>query len=250
MIRRPQSRHTGARSVDLDGAARLMEKRAIIAALLMAGLLILYQTLFFHPSDTPPPPSKSEAPVSGIPAPPSSPLPVPPSTASAAPVPVPLAAVPLKMAPVLGPLFKAQVSSHGGDLAAWDLEFRGTKPMIVANLLGPRGVTVERAGQPPRVVDFTIAPDSVDLAAAGRGEITLVGEDGFGLRITQILSFRADDYSLDRRIRVENRSRTPQEATIVISWTAPVTWPKDVHERFQGQHPRSEERRVGKEGRC
>ena len=215
-----------------------MEKRAIIAALLMAGLLILYQTLFIHPTETPPVPPKADAPATGKAPAPSVPVPPAPSTAAAAPVPVPLPAVPLKTAPILGPLFKAQVTSHGGDLAAWELEFRGNKPMIVENLLGPRGLTVERAGQPPRVVDFTITPESLDLTGGpGRGEITLVGEDGFGLRITQILSFRGDDYSLDRRIRVENRGRTAQEATIVISWTAPVTWPKDVHERFQGQHP-------------
>jgi len=215
-----------------------MEKRAIIAALLMAGLLILYQTLFIHPPETPPVPPKADAPGTGKAPAPSMPAPPAPSTAAAPPVGVPLPAVPLKTAPILGALFKAQVTSQGGDLAAWELEFRGTKPMIVPNLLGPRGVTVERAGQPPRVVDFTITPESLDLTGGpGRGEITLVGEDGFGLRITQILSFRADDYSLDRRIRVENRGRTAQEATIVISLTAPVTWPKDVHERFQGQHP-------------
>jgi len=215
-----------------------MEKRAIIAALLMAGLLILYQMLFIHQPETPPAPPKAEVPATGKGAAPSLPAPPAPSTAAAAPVPVFLPTVPLKTAPVLGPLFKAQVTSHGGDLAAWELEFRGTKPMIVPELLGPLGVTVERAGQPPRVVDFMITPESLDLTGGpGRGEITLVGEDGFGLRITQILSFRADDYSLDRRIRVENRGRTAQEATIAILWTAPVAWPKDVHERFQGQHP-------------
>src|SRR5215467_12755934 len=204
-----------------------MEKRAIIAALLMAGLLILYQMLFIHQPETPPAPPKAEVPATGKGAAPSLPAPPAPSTAAAAPVPVFLPTVPLKTALVLGPLFKAQVTSHGGDLAAWELEFRGTKPMIVPELLGLLGVTVERAGQPPRVVDFMITPESLDLTGGpGRGEITLVGEDGFGLRITQILSFRADDYSLDRRIRVENRGRT-----------APVAWPKDVHERFQGQHP-------------
>ena len=215
-----------------------MEKRAIIAALLMAGLLILYQMLFIHQPEAPSAPPKAEVPGMGKGAAPSLPAPPAPSTAAAAPVPVPPPTVPLKTAPILGPLFKAQVTSRGGDLAAWELEFRGAKPMIVPELLGPLGVTVERAGQPPRVVDFMITPESLDLMGGpGRGEMTLVGEDGFGLRITQILSFRADDYSLDRRIRVENRGRTAQEATIVILWTAPVTWPKDVHERFQGQHP-------------
>src|SRR5262249_42789635 len=56
MIRRPQSRHTGARSVDLDGAARLMEKRAIIAALLVAALHLPVPAVFLPPAETPPRP--------------------------------------------------------------------------------------------------------------------------------------------------------------------------------------------------
>lgn len=214
-----------------------MEKRAIVAALLMAGLLILYQSFFVHTPDTPPPPQKAEAPTAKAPAP-SSPAPAAPVQPPAAPVPVPVVAVTAKTAQVTAPLYKAQVTSRGGELSAWELDYRGIKPMIVPGLLGPLGITVERAGQPPRVVDFTLTPESLDLSkASGRGEITLVGEDGFGLRITQTLRFRADDYDVERLIRVENRGRAAQEATIVAVWSAPVTWPKDVTEKFQGQHP-------------
>jgi YidC/Oxa1 family membrane protein insertase len=216
-----------------------MEKRAIVAALLMAGLLILYQTLFFQSSETPPARPKAEAPAGKPAAPPAGgqdpqPAPLAPPLAAAMPAPV----VPSKTAQVTGPLYRAQVSSRGGDLSAWDLDFRGIKPMIVPNLLGPRGITVERAGQPPRVVDFTIAPDSLDLGrGSGASELTLTGEDGFGLRITETLRFRANEYDVERVFRVENRGGSPQEATIVIMWQAPVTWPKDVTEKFQGQHP-------------
>jgi YidC/Oxa1 family membrane protein insertase len=235
MIRRPTYRHAQERGVNLDGAAGLMEKRAIVAALLMAGLLILYQTLFVHSPETPPPTPKAETPATKPAVPPASGL-TGPSPAAAAPVPI--ADVPLKTAQVTGPLYKAQVSSHGGDFSAWDLDYRGIKPLIVPGLLGPRGITVERAGQPPRVVDFTVTPDSLDLSRMdGRGELTLVGEDGFGLRITETLRFRANDYDVERVISVENRGRTVQEATIVIMWSAPLTWPKDITEKFQGQHP-------------
>jgi len=222
-----------------------MEKRAIVAALLMAGLLILYQTLFVHAPEAPPPAPKAEAPAAGPSASPA-PGPASPSPAAAAPVPVPVVALPLKTAQVTGPLYKAQVSSHGGDLSAWELDYRGTKPMIVPGLLGPRGITVERAGQPPRVVDFTIVPDSLDLSKMnGRGDITLVGEDGFGLRITETLRFKGSDYDVERVISVENRSRSVQEATIAIMWAAPLTWPKDVTQKFQGQHPIRVVRSVG-----
>lgn len=214
-----------------------MEKRAIIAALLMAGLLILYQTFFIQTPEAPAPPPKAEQPAAKPAASPA-PAPAPPQAAAAAPTPVSVAAVPLRTARVGGPLYEAQVSSRGGDFSAWQLNYRGLKPMIVPGLLGPRGITVERAGQPPRVVEFTLSPESLDLGrAAERGEITLVGEDGFGLRITETVRFRADGYDVERALRVENRGRAAQAAEIVIAWSAPLTWPKDVTEKFQGQHP-------------
>src|SRR4030095_16639043 len=150
-IRHPVFRHVQERGVNLDGAAALMERRAIVAALLMAGLLILYQSFFAHTPEAPPPAPK-EAPAAK-PSIPSASGPVTPSPAPAAPVAVPVAAVPLKRVQVTAPLYKAQGSNHRGDLAAWDLDYRGIKPMIVPGLLGPRGITVERAGQPPLVVD-------------------------------------------------------------------------------------------------
>jgi len=213
-----------------------MEKRAIIAALLMAVLLIAYQTFFMQSPQVPPPP-KAAAPG---PKPADSPAPVAavPPAAAAVPAPVPVAAVPLRTARVEGPLYKAQVSSRGGDLSAWELDYRGFKPMIVPGELGPRGITVERPGEPPRIVDFSLSTESLDLGrAAARGEITLVGDDGFGLRITETLRFRADGYDVERALRVENRGRVTQAASIVIGWTAPLTWPKTVTEKFQGQHP-------------
>ena len=238
MIRPRGSRHAQERGVNLDGVAGLMEKRAIVAALLMAGLLILYQTFFVHSPEVPPPPAqKAEAPASKSPAP-SAPSPTAPAQAAAAPAPVPVPAVPLKTVQVTGPLYKAQVSSHGGDLSGWELDYRGVKPMIVPGLLGPHGITVERAGQPPQVVDFTVTAEALDVSKMmGRGEVTLVGEDGFGLRITETLRFRANDYDVERTLRIENRGRTAQEATVVIMWGAPVAWPKDVTQKFQGQHP-------------
>src|SRR3990170_602469 len=74
-----------------------MEKRAIIAALLMAGLLIAYQTFFMQSPETPLAP-KAEAPG---PKPGASPVPAP--VAVAVPSPVPVAAVPLRTARVDGP---------------------------------------------------------------------------------------------------------------------------------------------------
>jgi YidC/Oxa1 family membrane protein insertase len=212
-----------------------MEKRAIIAALLMAGLLIVYQTLFVQSPEAPtPPPQKTEAP-----APKAAEGPVPsPGAPAAVAAPLPVPAVPERTARVTAPLYRGAVASRGGDLSAWELLYRGDKPMIVPGQLGPRGLVVERPGQPARVVDFTLSPEALELGPASpSGELTLVGEDGFGLRITQTLRFRSDGYDIDREIRVENRNRAPQTAEIVLGWATPLSWPKDITEKFQGQHP-------------
>ena len=139
-----------------------MEKRAIIAALLMAGLLIAYQTFFMQAPEVPVPP-KAAAP-GPKPTAPTAPVPASSPAAAAVPSPVPVAAVPVRTARVDGPLYKAQVSSRGGDLSAWELNYRGLKPMIVPGHMGPRGITIERAGQPPHVVDFSLSPESLDLS--------------------------------------------------------------------------------------
>src|SRR3982074_1505716 len=144
-----------------------MEKRAIIAALLMAGPLICSQEPLLPRPGTPPPPpaQKTEPPAPATkgtshPPPPASPS--APPAAQAAPV------VPERSARIIGRLYRAAVTSHGGGLVAWDLIYRGEKPMIIPGRLGPREVTVERAGQPPRVVDFSLSPDSLELRRAAR----------------------------------------------------------------------------------
>src|SRR6266852_9868935 len=147
-----------------------MEKRAIIAALLMAGLLIVYQTLFVQAPESPSPPAKkSETPA---PAPKGTPQPPPPARPSAPPAAQAAPLVPERSARITGPLYRAAMTSHGGDLSGWDLVYRGEKPMIIPGRLGPRGVTLERAGQPPRVVDFSLPPDSLELGRATTGEMT------------------------------------------------------------------------------
>jgi YidC/Oxa1 family membrane protein insertase len=67
--------------------------------------------------------------------------------------------------------------------------------------------------------------------------LTLSGEDGFGLHVTESLRFRADSYVVEQAIRVENRHSVAQSAEILLPWTAPVAWPKEEVQKFQGQHP-------------
>ena len=230
-----------------------MEKRVVLAAMLMAGLLMLYQTFFLSPpteapqatkTETPGKPATSQpAPVPGaapIGAAPRAPAPTAASPAGAA-APAPAApvvpVVPEHVASVEGPLYRAKVISRGGDLQEWELVYRGQKPLVIPGLLGPAGLTVERAGAPAQLVGFTLAADRVVVTPEKPdGELRLSGEDGFGLRINQTLRFRSDNYTVERVIRVENRNPAAQTADLLLAWRAPVEWPKDRLEQFQGQH--------------
>ncbi|HET6366817.1 MAG TPA: membrane protein insertase YidC, partial [Pseudomonadales bacterium] len=226
-----------------------MEKRVVLAAMLMAGLLMLYQTLFLSPPAETPQPQKTETqaktpaasapPTPGAAQAPASPGSTSPgATVPAASAATPAPAVPEHTAAVESPLYRAKVISRGGDLQEWELIYRGQKPLVMPGLLGPTGLTVERPGAPAQIVDFTLSADRlVPTPEKPDGELRLAGEAGSGLRISQTLRFRADNYTVERVIRVENRSATAQSADLSLAWRTPVEWPKDRTEQFQGQHP-------------
>ena len=218
-----------------------MEKRAILAALLMAGLLMLYQILFVKPAPegpAPPPPQKEVA------APSAPPKPATPSVAVAVP-PKEAPPVPERKTTVETPLYRAVLSSQGGRFETWDLNYRGLKPMINGGL-GPLGLTVSRSGGPTQRIAFEISPDKLMLAQeAGPGEVKMVGEDGFGLRVIETMRFHADSYVVEHEIRVENHHNVPQTAEIGLTWVAPAEWPKGQDPKFQGQHPTRAVKLVG-----
>jgi len=211
-----------------------MEKRAIIAALLMAGLLIAYQSFFMQPVESPPPP-KAEAPgAKPVVAPAPAPTPVA-APATAAPVATP--SVPDRSAMVETPLYRAAISSRGGVITVWDVHFHGNRPMVLDGILGPSGIRVVAAGRSEQPIQFRLSADSLKLGAQTPvGELALTGEDGFGLQITSTLRFRADSYVIDQHLKVENRHTIQQGADISMMWAGPVDWPKD-HEGFQGPRP-------------
>jgi YidC/Oxa1 family membrane protein insertase len=210
-----------------------MEKRAILAAVLMAGLLMVYQFLFVKapPPHSAAPSAPAQQAQEATPAPPPE-APPPPVTPKAAPQ------VPEQRAIVQTPLYTAVVSSEGGRIEAWDLTYRGLKPMVVSGEIGPLGLAVSRDGSTPRTVPFMLSPDALTLSeGVRRGELKLVGEDGFGLHVTDIMRFDAEGYTVDHVIRVENRHSVPQTARIGLTWVASVDWPKGRAQQFQGQHP-------------
>lgn len=206
-----------------------MEKRAILAAVLMAGLLILYQALFAPVS---PPPV--QPPVESKPAPPRLPSP---------PLPLPRkverpALVPQRTVSVEGPLFRATVGSDGGKLHGWTLRYRGDKPMVVPGFLGPGGLVLERPGAGPESVAFNVKEGRLVLGPdRPRGEVLLTGQDAFGLGVNETLRFQARDFHVEVAVRIENRQAAPQAVELLLPWSTPQKWPDDQKEGFQGQRP-------------
>jgi YidC/Oxa1 family membrane protein insertase len=208
----------------------------------MAALLLVYQTFFSPAPDAPSPKPPAATPAGEAPSP--APAPAPSAQAAggvpaAGPPPArPAAAIPERLVVVETPLYRASVSSVGGALRQWQLRYRGDKPMVIPGLLGPRGLRVDRAGAPSQVVEFAASGETLSLGRERpQGEVKLRGEDGFGLRLEETLRFHADGYTVEVDLRVENRHSVAQGAEIVIGWDAPVEWPKDKAEQFQGQHP-------------
>src|SRR5262249_37786317 len=90
----------------------------------------------------------------------------------------------------------------------------------------------------PQRVAFALSPDSLTVnKGSGPSEMKLVGEDGFGLRVTETLRFDPDSYVVQIEFAVENRNSVAQSAELDLSWITPVEWPKDQEQKFQGQHP-------------
>src|SRR4030095_1663343 len=127
-----------------------------------------------------PPPAPGAAPTS-------------PGAAAAAPAPVAAPAIPERATEIRAPLYHATVSSRGGQLREWDLNYRGQKPLVIPGLLEPTGLIVERAGSPAQVLHFQLSTDRLDVSKdQPHADLILSGDDGFGLRISETRRFPPD----------------------------------------------------------
>jgi len=212
-----------------------MEKRAILAAVLMAGLLIVYQALFFPSSQEPPAPQAPKTPAE---APREAPKEASPTPPPAAPAPAPRAERPRptqRTVTVEAPLYHAVVSSEGGKLLEWTLKYRGSKPMVAVGEFGPAGLLVGADQRPPEVVPMEPSADTVTVdPGRGAAELVLRGDEE-GLRVTGTYGFVANDFTIDARIRVDNPTSTARTATIALPWIANPP-AKNATEKFLGQH--------------
>src|SRR5437588_660810 len=182
-----------------------MENRAVLAAVLMAALLILYQVLFVSSPAPPPPASAPE----GV----AKPVPTPGKTApppAVLPPARPLPRLAERTVAVDTPLYHAIVGSEGGRLLGWTLHYRGEKVLAERGQMGLSGLILERPGVGGAPVEFTITGGPVTLdGKAGEDTLVMTGEDAYGVRVRQTATFRADQYAVDLAVRLENGRRVP-----------------------------------------
>ena len=209
-----------------------MENRAVLAAVLMAALLILYQ-VFFIPATAPPPPARAPEGVS-------KPVPLQEKTATPPAAFLPAAKVlprlPERTVSIDTPLYHAIVGSEGGRLLGWTLHYRGEKVLAERGQMGLGGLILERPGVGGQPVEFSITGGPVVLdGKAGEGTLVMTGEDAYGVRVRETATFRADQYAVDLSLRLENGRRVSQTLTVALPWIAPVKpgtdgaqWPSEL----------------------
>lgn len=214
-----------------------MEKRAILAAVLMAALLILYQTLFLPPPPEPPP---AEKPVAEAPraAPPSreAPAPLPPTPPPPRPRAPEARRPPQRTATIEAPLYRATVSSEGGKLLEWTLRYRGDKPMVVLGEQGPLGLVIGQAPGAVEPVAMHLSADALTLGPERPGGELVLSGTADGLPVRQTLRFHADTFTIDALIRVENPSAAPRTASVALPWVF-RQHDKPAEQKFAGQRP-------------
>ena len=212
-----------------------MEKRAILAAVLMAAVFIVYQMFFFP--EPPSPPAKPQPAQTASPPPtaPATPAPAAPLASSSAPArATQTARPPQSLVKVESPLYRAVVSSEGGKLQELVLR-RGEKPMVIIGDLGPAGLQLAPdENGPGEVVPMSFDKDALVMTDKA-AELVLTG-DANGLRIRQTLRFQPDGYAIDALVRVENPGAAPRTVTLSVPWLTRQTW-RATTEKFQGQHP-------------
>lgn len=229
-----------------------MEKRTLLAIVLMAAFLVLYQYLLLPPEPLPVAPTVEEtaedaAPeVAGRPAPGTAPPrtwappPIPstvlPGRAAPAP-PRPVVRPPQRLVTIESPLYHAVVSSEGGKIQELTLHYRGEKPMVQTGELGPLGLLVAtEPGRPAAPVPMQVLVHGLMLGRERpRGDVVLLGEEG-GIRIRQTLQFHADNYAIDLRISLENLTDRTQTVSLSLPWISRQAW-RESKEAFAGQHP-------------
>lgn len=219
-----------------------MEQRAFVAVVLMAAVLILYQAFLVPSPDVAPPVERPAEQAAREPVPPPAAVPAPPPPA--APLPTPGSSAsrvdrpPQRISTVTTPLYKAAVSSEGGKLQEFVLDYRGEKPLVSVGEFGPTGLAVSTEGKAPEVLPMIPSAGSIRVGPDERRQQLSLAGGIDGLKVQETLTFRADSYTIDTSIRIDNAGSTPRTVTVALPWSTRQDWRDDaMMARFQGQHP-------------
>jgi YidC/Oxa1 family membrane protein insertase len=215
------------------------EQRVFLAIVLM-GLVWVVYTSYFMPHEVPPGGNTSAT------APPQSSKPTPSPAPASPPVTTPVLPAPAqgtqdrppqRLARVTAPLYEAAVSSEGGKLQEHTLKYRGDKPLVIIGELGPSGLVLAPSGNTSaQVVPMDLPPTALTLnRERPTGDVPMSGAFS-GLRVRQTMTFRADNFTVDVRVRLENPSKEAQTITVAMPWSTRQDW-RQTKERFHGQHP-------------
>jgi YidC/Oxa1 family membrane protein insertase len=216
------------------------EQRVFLAIVLMGAVWILYPYFLGQQA----PPSRNASTTTQAPATPEPERPTAPAAPAPAPAPLapsPAAAAenrpPQRLARVSSALYDATISSEGGKLQGWTLRYRGDKPMIIVGDLGSLGVVIGSAGGGQgEIVPFQVSSDTLSLGPdRPSGELRLTGAHR-GLRVEQTLGFRADAYTIEARLQIQNTTNATQNVVVSMPWMTRQAW-HEAHEKFGGQHP-------------
>jgi YidC/Oxa1 family membrane protein insertase len=95
---------------------------------------------------------------------------------------------------------------------------------------------VRSAGSPGEIVAMQPSTEAIRLSPEQPTQDLVLTGNQDGLRVRETLTFRADTYAIDTRVRVENTTTAPQAVTVLLPWSTRQSW-RESKEKFQGQHP-------------
>ncbi len=180
-----------------------MEKRAVLAAVLMALVFFAGQYFLFPSTPEAPSPTRPDAEQAGK---------EPAQPAPAKPQPAARPETPRKDEPKQVPT-----------AAPATPRAQGARPPP-----GPSGHT-EPVPMELSTTDLRLGPQQPT------GELVLTGEVG-GLRVRKTLTFHADTYTIDTTLRLENAGGVARQAALAFPWTTLQEW-EGKTAKFLGQHP-------------
>jgi YidC/Oxa1 family membrane protein insertase len=207
----------------------MLEKRALLAIALSVGVLLAWQMWFAPPSPKPSGPPGAATPVPG--AGPATPAPETESSGAAPPEATssggwtirPGVAVATEVAATVEtPLYRIEFGPDG-TARSWTLEYRGAKPLVVGDGLGPLAVGLVRPSG-PGVEIVSLKPERSSVATGVGGNpvaLEFAGQTADGIRVRKRLDFRSDAFEIG--VRVELAGPIPTGVRPVLYWRGPVS---------------------------